>query len=127
MVVDKLSAESPNCWLRLCERDENTCREPMTTSEIVELGRAIEASEKPKAEERKSPGTNQHTKEVEGKFPETSGQTRDKFGEAIGMSGKTYEKAKAVVDVALFRWSLPRGFRPGRDFLATAGPRRLSG
>jgi len=64
--------------------------------EIVELGRKIEAIERPEAAKRKTAGANQHT-EPSGNFPEGSkGQTRDKVGEALGVSGKTYEKLKAV-------------------------------
>ncbi len=64
------------------------------------MGRRLEELEKPKAEERKSPGTNQHTKVVGGKFPPTTdgGKTRDIVGEALGVSGKTYEKAKAIAE-----------------------------
>lgn len=36
------------------ERDENDCREPLTVSEAVSLGKAIEALEAPKAAERKT-------------------------------------------------------------------------
>lgn len=36
------------------ERDENDCREPLTVSEAVALGKAIEALEAPKAAERKT-------------------------------------------------------------------------
>lgn len=84
------------------ERDENTCRKPWTASELAEMGRRLEELERPKAEERKSPGTNQHTKEVGGNFPPTSeGKTRDIVGEALGVSGKTYEKAKAIAETAI--------------------------
>jgi hypothetical protein len=48
---------------------------------------ALEELERPKAKDRKTSGTNQHT-EPSGKLPEGSkGQTRDKVGAAIGMSG----------------------------------------
>ena len=73
------------------ERDENNCREDLTPTEIVEIGRAIEALEKPKAKERQ--GTRTDIKEPCGKFPQGSeGKTRDKVGAALGVSGKTYEK-----------------------------------
>ena len=81
------------------ERDENNCREDLTPTEIVEIGRAIEALEKPKAKERQ--GTRTDIKEPCGKFPQGSeGKTRDKVGAALGVSGKTYEKAKQVVEAA---------------------------
>lgn len=82
----------------MAERDENTCRERLTTEDMVEIGERLEAIERPKARERKSSGTNQHT-EGSGKFPEGSrGDTRDKVAAAQGVSGKTYEKAKKVVE-----------------------------
>jgi ParB family transcriptional regulator, chromosome partitioning protein len=36
------------------ERDENTCRKDFTLSEAVNIGRALEALERPKAKDRKS-------------------------------------------------------------------------
>lgn len=55
-----------------------------------ELGRDIEAMEKPKAEERKDAGN-----PPSGNFPDgQTGQTRDKVGEALGISGR-YTKAKS--------------------------------
>lgn len=92
------------------ERDENHCRKPWSPSEWVEIGKRIEAIEKPKAEERKTAGRNQHS-EPEGNFPEASkGKTSDKVAEALGVSGKTYEKAKAVVEAAEDK-SLPEPVR----------------
>lgn len=91
------------------ERDENTCREPFKPSELIELGRKIEALEKPKAKERQREGQDAQTKRktASGKLPEanqteakTSGDTRDKVASALGVSGRTYEKAKAVVEAA---------------------------
>lgn len=82
------------------ERDENQCRKPWSPSEWVEIGKRIEAIEKPKAEERKSPGTNQHTKQVASKLDETSGRTDEKVASALGVGKDTYRKAKAVVEAA---------------------------
>ena len=82
------------------ERDENNCREDLTPTEIVEIGRAIEALEKPKAKERLKDAGRAGGK-ASGKLPEAStGDTRDKVGAALGVSGKTYEKAKQVVEAA---------------------------
>ena len=70
-----------------------------TPSEAVEIGKAIEEMERPKAAERRrehggtSPG--KPADNTSGNLPEVSGDTRDKVAEALGMSGKTYEKAKA--------------------------------
>jgi ParB-like chromosome segregation protein Spo0J len=82
------------------ERDENFFRLDLSTEERLELGRRLEALEKPKAKERKTKGTNQHT-EPSGKLPEGSrGNTRDKVAAALGVSGKTYEKMKQVKEAA---------------------------
>lgn len=112
------------------ERDENTCRVNFTASEAVELGKSLEALERPKAEERKAatqskPGEKAGS-QGGGKLPPPSGEnlgkpficqlcgdpsygaghlcskgkTRDKVAAAVGMSGRTYEKAKAVVQSA---------------------------
>ena len=80
------------------EQAENTCREPFTMTEMVEIGRMIEELEKPKAAERKG---GRPRKETSGKLPAVSGgDTRDKVAKALGVSGKTYEKAKKVVEAA---------------------------
>lgn len=82
------------------ERDENTCRTGMSMSELVELGRAIEALEKPESAKRKKEGGRAGGK-ASGKLPEaSSGDTRDKVAAALGVSGKTFEKAKVVVEAA---------------------------
>jgi hypothetical protein len=82
------------------EQDENFLREPMAPLEFAELGRRIEAEEKPKASTRRREGA-RHGGEASGKLPEASrGQTRDKVASALGVSGKTYEKVKAVVEAA---------------------------
>lgn len=95
------------------ERDENTCRKDMTMSELVALGRRIEALEKPKAEERQrlhagtAPGrpaentvrpgtTSVHEPTDREKYPRTS----ETVGAAIGLSGRTYERAKRIVTAA---------------------------
>jgi ParB/RepB/Spo0J family partition protein len=86
------------------ERDENTCREPLTPSEMVEIGRRLEALEKPKAKERQAkagPQSGKGKKTGSGKLPEpVAGDTRDKVAAALGVSGKTYEKAKQVAEAA---------------------------
>ncbi len=80
------------------ERDENTCREPWTFDELVEVGRRIENLEKPNSDRRKKAGRGT---EPSGKFPDgTAGRTRDKVGAALGVSGRTYEKGKQVSEAA---------------------------
>ncbi len=88
--------------LAQAERDENEERKPFTPSEAVAAGKAIEAIEKPKAQQRKAAGLKQNAEENRsGKLPERSeGDTRDNVAAAVGMSGRTYEKAKAVVAAA---------------------------
>lgn len=81
------------------ERAENTCRDPLSPVEIVELGKRLEELEKPAA--RKRQGARTDLPQPSGKFPEGSkGQTRDKVAAALGVSGRTYEKAKQIVEAA---------------------------
>ena len=76
----------------VAERDENTCRQPLRPSEMVAVGKRVEAlrltksAEKPKRKLTDNPYTGEPIR------------TRDIVGECVGVSGKTYEKAKAVVD-----------------------------
>jgi hypothetical protein len=87
------------------ERDENTCRKEFAPAELVEMGRRLEALEKPAAAERKkvhggtAPGKPKNTG---GNCPPVfePGRTADKVGQALGVSGKTYTKAKKVVEAA---------------------------
>lgn len=85
------------------ERDENTCRKDLATSEAVEIGRALEEIEREAAKERQTEGQRAGGRarhgQLGGKLPPSSaGDTRDRVGEAVGLSGKTYEKAKVVVE-----------------------------
>ena len=87
--------------IRTSERDENSCREPLTPSEMLAIGRAVEALERPAAEEREranqaKPGDG---KTGTGNFPvPDKGRVRDKVGDAVGVSGKTYEAVQKVAD-----------------------------
>lgn len=67
----------------------------MLLSEAVDLGLALDAIEKPKAEARERAG-----KKIEpsGNLPQ--GRVRDVVAPAVGMSPRTYEKAKSVVTAA---------------------------
>ena len=84
------------------EQDENTCRLDFSAKEAVEVGRALEELERPKAEERKKQkeGGKQGEKVSVGNFPQEKGRTADKVGDAVGMSGRTYQAAKMVVAAA---------------------------
>lgn len=80
------------------ERDENTCRAPLSMAERIELGERLEAMEKPKAKARQRAGGGGTGC---GKLPQPEPKTRDKVAAALGVSGKTYEKAKkakAIID-----------------------------
>jgi len=86
------------------ELHENICREPMRPTEAIELGKRIEAIEKPEAKRRQkdhggtAPGKPLNTS---GKLPEVKkGDTRDKVAAAVGISGKTYDKIKQVAEAA---------------------------
>lgn len=82
------------------ELEENTCREPLTPTEIVRRGRELEMIERPEAFERERSGRNQHT-EPSGKLPGGStGRVREKVASALNIGARTYEKAKHVVDAA---------------------------
>jgi len=65
------------------ERDENACRKDMTPSEKVALGKALEALERPRAEERvggRPPKTAENLPQVSGQ----TGRVREIVGEASG-------------------------------------------
>jgi len=91
------------------ERDENTCRREMSPSEKVSLGLALEALEKPRAEERQQDGRQRGAVVTAGRLgvnvtPSLSegerGKVRDIVGASVGMSGVTYGRAKTVVAAA---------------------------
>lgn len=79
---------------------ENVERDDFTPSEMVDIGRAVEALLREQAKERKREGGRNGGK-ASGKLPEASnGDARDHVARYCGISGRTYEKAKAVVDAA---------------------------
>lgn len=86
------------------ERDENTERKPMTPEELVSLGLALEALERPKALERRDGQLKQGTagQPRSGRTTGTGKQaeTREVVAGALGMSATLYERAKAVVKAA---------------------------
>jgi ParB-like chromosome segregation protein Spo0J len=86
----------------VAERDENTCREPLRTTEMVALGKRLEALEQPEAAARKAAT---QAKKNTGKTgganlapPEKKGKTREKVAGALGVGHTTYGKAKEVVE-----------------------------
>jgi ParB-like chromosome segregation protein Spo0J len=82
----------------MAERDENTCRKDMTPEELVSLGRALEAVERPRARERQERLGRTHGDPLGSVDPK--GKTYDIVGSALGVSGATYKRAKAVVNAA---------------------------
>lgn len=88
------------------ERDENTCRKPMTASELIALGRQIEELEKPRAAERKA--ATQLTGRAPGGLPigavPANGtekyDSRERAADAVGLSTATYSRIKQVANGA---------------------------
>ena len=102
-VIDGL--DDAVAWL-VAERDENTCRKPFTPSEMVELGRALEALERPKALARKSEGgqmagRGRPAEKVLRKCAEPIHETtRGAVAKALGVSEAEYDRARRVVAVS---------------------------
>jgi len=93
----------------LTERDENTERKPMTPEELVSVGKALEALERPKAKTRQQEGrirgaaiTNQDQSALGSAEPKAMhyAKTDEVVAKAIGMSPTNYYRAKKVVEVA---------------------------
>lgn len=83
------------------ERDENTQREPMLPSELVSLGLALEALERPRAAARKVAGVKPAPSvHVNGRSEEPRGETREIVASALGMSTSSYQRAKTIVAAA---------------------------
>lgn len=86
--------------LLIAERDENTCREPYLVSEMVALGKALEALERPKAKERME-WAKDGGDPPSGNLPEGSRrETVDIVGSALGVSATTYRRAKVVIEAS---------------------------
>lgn len=88
------------------ERDENTCRKPMTASELIAQGRKIEELERPLAAERVREGQKLRRAAESNSVP-TNGITRsdrydsrEKAAEAVGLSTATYSRIKQVANAA---------------------------
>lgn len=89
------------------ERDENTCRKPMTASELISLGRQIEALEKPLGTERireaqaarwASEANSVPANEL--REPRPRHDSRERAAEAVGLSTATYSRIKQVANGA---------------------------
>ncbi|MFE2563113.1 ParB/RepB/Spo0J family partition protein [Streptomyces mirabilis] len=103
------------------ERDENTCRKPMTASELIALGRQIEALEKPKAAQRQAEAGRTHGR---GKASVPTNESysepidsREKAAEAVGLSTATYSRVKQVANAA-------EGFQESRGQRTEVSPER---
>lgn len=88
----------------LTERDENTCHKPMCPSELVALGRKLEALERPRAKQRQRDGqqrgrdTRFGSSSVE---PEPNSVSTDQVvGEALGISQAHYKRLKFIAKAA---------------------------
>jgi ParB-like chromosome segregation protein Spo0J len=88
------------------ERDENTCRKPMTASELISLGRQIEELERPLATERRREGQALRRAAESNSVPAngiTRGErydSREKAAEAVGLSTATYSRIKQIANAA---------------------------
>lgn len=101
LIVDNLG----DAALRLrAERDENTERKAMTYTELVALGKALEALERPKAAARKAAGQVDGGRMRHGSASvsrDTEAEplrTKDVVGKALGMSPMSYYRARTVVE-----------------------------
>ena len=87
------------------ERDENTCRLPMSPSELTRLGMEIERLEQPEAEARKRTGGEQGRASrygLAGARTSTSQRpvsekTVERVGRALGVSRSTYQRRRRLV------------------------------
>jgi ParB-like chromosome segregation protein Spo0J len=95
-----VAASLDDARLRLiAERDENTCREPLTIEAQVALADALEPYER--AEAKKRFGGRPKKGETPSNFDEVSkGRALDKVAEAVGLGYDTLTKARAVLDAA---------------------------
>lgn len=86
------------------EQTDPLCRQPLTASDAVEIGRSIEALERPRARQKTSQLHQQPGNVVSApKRDERAREARKPktvAAKAVGMSRPTYEKAAAVVDAA---------------------------
>lgn len=83
------------------ERDENTARKAMTPEELVSLGQALEALERPAARQRQGARTDLTSGSVDPEVDSRiSGKTVEVVADALGMSGTTYRRARTVVEAA---------------------------
>lgn len=108
------------------ERDENTCRKDMTASELIALGRQIEALEKPVGTARireaqvarwGSESNFVPANEVtDGTLPARH-DSREKAAEAVGLSTATYSRIKQVANEA-------EGFKNVRGSQIAVSPER---
>lgn len=88
----------------IAERDENTCRKPMTKEELIRLGMRIEELERPAAKQRQGTRT-----DLGRELPRTGarksqscakGRVTEQVADALGIGPRTYEMGRKVVTVA---------------------------
>jgi ParB-like chromosome segregation protein Spo0J len=98
--ISKVTDLDSAAELLTAERDENTCRKPMTASELVALGRALEALEQPRARERQGHGETAPGRNASARARGSVEETRNVVGKALGVHGATYNRMKYVVERA---------------------------
>lgn len=104
------------------ERDENTCRKAMVASELIALGRQIEALQRPQSRERQVEAGRAHGRGIASvpaneSYSPTTVDSRDAAAEAVGMSSSTYSRVKQVANGA-------DGFQIRRGRRAPVSPER---
>lgn len=91
--------------LLVSERDENTCRKPMTSSELYALGKALEALERPKAADRQRAALKQGDEfpsgSTEPNGPNHGNPTAKAVGDGIGVSQAQWKRLKHIGDRAV--------------------------
>lgn len=90
--------------LLVSERDENTCRKPMTASELYALGKALEDLERPKAADRQRAALKQGDEfpsgSTEPNGPNHGNPTARAVGDGIGVSQAQWKRLKHIGDRA---------------------------
>jgi hypothetical protein len=78
------------------ERDENSCRKPMTASEFYALGMALEQLERPKARSRQGSRNDLASTSASTDVEVESGRTYEVVATAIGMSSPQWQRLKHI-------------------------------
>lgn len=82
------------------ERDENTCRKPMTGSELYALGKALEALEGPKSADRQRAALKRGVGSPLASTDANGQRSREAVGAGIGVSSAQWQRLKHIGDRA---------------------------